>query len=76
QLIILQNWYYSHRLSLIKVIKKTPSQTMFPVYIYRSCYLPFLWQLHYSVTAFLLLVTTAAIQACAAADYAKFDNLV
>lgn len=49
---------------------------MFPVYIYRSCYLPFLWQLHYSVTAFLLLVTTAAIQACAAADYAKFDNLV
>lgn len=76
QFIILQNWCYSHRLSLIEFIKKTPSQTMFPIYIYRPCYLPLLWQFHYSVTTFLPLVTTAAIQACAAADYAKFDNLV
>lgn len=49
QFIQLQNWCYQQRQNLLDWIKKTPSQTVFPIYKYLGCYLPLVY--HFNIKA-------------------------
>ncbi|UQS81733.1 competence protein CoiA [Bombilactobacillus folatiphilus] len=72
QFIQVQNWCYQNRQSLEVYIKKTPSQTMFPIYNYLPCYLPLLSQISGQKTITLPLVKEKFISISVTQDEQKF----